>query len=119
MLFIFQEVSQTERVIDYAYFSLSVMHITEGRLTCAPTSYTYINNFKFLLKVVKPVEVVSMHNESRDILIKLCKMEPYQPIISYVTSTSCKVNSVEDLLKAYLKNMFLDDLLTQATYTKT
>jgi len=53
------------RTIEYAYFSLNNMIVTQGKIV----EVNYYNEFKFLLKVVKPVEVVTMHNESRGKLI--------------------------------------------------
>jgi hypothetical protein len=60
------------------------MIITHGKVTCE-TKLESLRTFAFLMQLVKPVEIVCLHEESRKDLVKLCKREVYQPLITYVT----------------------------------
>ena len=65
------------------------MQISKGELST-------LQDFKMLLKLVKPTEVVAVHAESRHELIRLCKQE--QALISYMSASEFQVNSLESLV---------------------
>ena len=97
--------------VDFAYFTLQNMQVSKGDLSS-------IADFKMLLKLVKPVEVVAVHAESRHALIQLCKREQ-QPLVSFMSASEYSINSLDSLVESYMRRMFLDELLSIATYRKS